>query len=118
MSNCHFFFFSDFEALITASVWSFARLVTNEQADLDITQNVSPSESARTPYPDPFLPGETSDCYLIRQLQKGNYEMERGNCVRLQDILPLLENCTANLRTACTDSISAAETTLERINEC
>src|ERR1700721_3109351 len=111
MSICHFL--SDFEALITASVWSFARLVTNEQADLDVTQNVSPSDSARTPYPDPFLPGETSDCYLVHQLQKGNHAMERGNRVRLQDILPLLENCTANLQSACTDSIRAAQTTLE-----
>jgi hypothetical protein len=58
----------------------------------------------------------TAETELIRQLLSRHQDIEERYNVRISDVLPIVKDSTADLRSACSDALTAAMTLLDEIN--
>jgi hypothetical protein len=93
---------------------SFTKFVGQQaQRDASNASSAAVTEEEGTTANDP----DQGDTYLLRQFRERNMTAEAMHNVRIRDILPFVRECTADLRHACSDGLSAAKALLDGINE-
>lgn len=65
---------------------------------------------------DPSKTATVGDSHLLRQLRRQNYNAEAHHSVRITDVMPLLEDVTAELRVACSGGLGVVQAVLDNIN--
>ncbi|KAJ7719305.1 hypothetical protein B0H16DRAFT_1897243 [Mycena metata] len=92
-----------FVALITRTgcLLNFDRLVGSAQLSSAFTDSIQ---------------GPTHDTYLLRQIHTRNSAAEAAHNVRPQDVLPVLNIATAELRVASAAALTAVRSTIELVN--
>ncbi|EKM50877.1 uncharacterized protein PHACADRAFT_151282 [Phanerochaete carnosa HHB-10118-sp] len=74
------------------------------------TSSGAPSSAAEDAH------GFTGDTPLLRQLHQLHNTAELTYSVRMQDVMPVIEESTADLRSACSNGLRATKTVLDGIN--
>lgn len=97
---------------LSAALHSFGKLVGRHSL-YDTGQSAAPSAAASEVSDDASL---ISDGYLLRQLRERNTVVEAKYNVRMKDMLPLIEEATADLRGAVSNGLAAAKALLDGIN--
>lgn len=85
------------------------------EPDQSLSREASASSSADSAITE-NAHGFAGDTSLLRQLRQENRTAESTYSVRMHDVLPVIEESTADLRTACSDGLRATMTVLDGIN--
>jgi hypothetical protein len=97
-----------------ASFHTFGRAVGHPASRSDSPPSSNSSSSSLDLSDDGRqLPNDTS---LLRQLRERHKLAESTHSVRLKDVMPILEEATTDLRSACSTGLGATKTVLDGIN--
>lgn len=102
------FLFVRFAHCLPAGLQSFAKLIGKPMPRLSEEQTDSTLD----------LSTPTNDTYLLRQIHKCNTVLEQNHSVRIEHVLPIINQATAELRRACAEGIEAAKASIDSVNQC
>jgi hypothetical protein len=80
---------------------------------LEVTETNSTGATASV---DIIAAPTSNDSYVFRQIHQHRHAIEITHSLRFDDILPLVQESTADLRRACTAAITAVQTSLDSVN--
>ena len=74
------------------------------------------SEDNASPSPSRQAVASTQDAHLFQQIEKCRSESERLHSVGIADLMPVVRQCTLELRQACVTALAAAQASIELVN--
>ena len=112
----------------SASLQTFARIVGEPRSkrfdisrtagtDADVSAVPSTLPSA-VPSVESLPSATLNNAYLLHQIYRRHDSLENLHSLRIEDILPIIKNSTADLREACIEGLDAAQACIDTVNTC